>query len=190
MGKDPTKHSSTKVSTIGQGTAAVPTFTLVNTAVGARTFAGTVTNLKDKMTTATTVFVASVVKYVNVCIEVGPTQVTGDVPTPPDNGWLEFGIVKTREEHTVPAVTNLGTRFLGDILTTSYRGDVIHTGCVPIGSQQPTAIELKIKLPKIFCKMQQGSKLILYFWYRSVDATDVRTNSHRVITSVLFKSYD
>lgn len=164
--------------------------TLVRTNVGDRISSGTITVLKDEMNSGNKCMVGDIVKYINICVQVAPRWVTGGAPVADDNGWLEFGIVKIKEGHVAPSTTNLGTKTLGDILTTDYRGDCIHTGCLPIGAQQGTSIDLKIKLPKVWCKLQWGSKLLLYFHYRSSGATDVRSDSMRVITSFLFKSYN
>jgi len=189
MGKDAIKKSMTKVHVIGQGTGAIPQHVLVVTDVGSRIASGATTDILAKQDTGNVCNVGNIIKYINICIEAGSTNVTGDVPTPDDNGWLEYAIVKSKEATIAPAITNIGTRTLGDICTTDFRGDVIFTGCLPIGASQTSAVDIKIKLPKIFTKMQWGSKLLLYIWNRSVNTTDVRTNSLKVITSALYKVY-
>ena len=74
--------------------------------------------------------------------------------------------------------------------TKVFRGDCIHSGCVPVGAQNPITIDMMIKIPKVFQKMQQGSLLRLFMFYRSVNLTDVRTDSHRLIASAIYKVYN
>ncbi len=190
LGKTAIKHSRSKVANIGQGTVVITPMTIATTNVGTRIASGATTVLQDASDTAQTVMVGTVIKYVNICIQCGPRWVTGDVPTADDNGWLEYVIVKNKTTQLAPATTNLGTKTLADICTTNFRGDVLFTGCMPIGAQQPSSLDLKIKLPKQFCKFQWGSVLTLFCQFRSVSSTDVRTDSHRLVTSTLFKGYN
>jgi len=83
----------------------------------------------------------------------------------------------------------LGLHTLGDVATKQYRGDTIFTGCIPVGAQQSNSLDLKIKIPANKVKLQLGSNLQLFCHFRSVDSADLRTNSHKLIMSALYKLY-
>jgi len=189
LGKDAIQKSITQVKNIGQGTATINEFKIVQTDVGARSTLGNEVNIIKEQTTGNTGNVGNIIKYVNVCIEVASRSITGGVATPEDNGWLEYAVVKQKEGDVLPAVTNFGTQTLGVICNQVFRGDCIWSGCIPIGSQQPIVLDMKIKIPKIFQKLQRGSKLSMYYYYRSVSSADVRTDSHRIIVSTIYKLY-
>lgn len=190
LGKDPTKHSGTLVANIGQGTAVPKGIVIAQTDVGARSSTGAVQTIRDSSTTQETLNVGDIVKYLNICIETASRNVTGDVPTPPDNGWLEYGITfQNQGVFVTPSSSLLGTNTLGDVLTKTYRGDCLWTGCIPVGSTQPVTLDLKIKLPPKAVKMKVGSTLTLWVWKRSVLTTDVRTDSDRVVLSYNYKAY-
>ncbi len=186
MGKTAVKKSATKISNIGQGTVITPSHTLVRTNVNARIASGATTDLNVQQNTGVVCEVGNVVKYLNICIQFGSRL---DPTVVEDQGWLEYAIVKNREVQLLPTNANLGTKTLADVCTTSFRGDVIWTGCMPVAKDIPNAIDLKIKLPKVITKMQWGTEINLYTTFRSVDSTDTRTNSHRLVTSVLYKVY-
>lgn len=187
MGKDAIKKSTTLVANIGQGTAVPFKHVLCTTNIGARTTTGATQNILVEQDTANTAGVGNVIKYINICIEAGPRGLQPDDDS--DMGWLEYGIVKFKEVTVDPASANLGTKTLADVLTTNYRGDVIHTGCVPVGFKQPISVDLRIKIPKIFTKLQRGSELVLYCFFRSVNSTDLRSDNLRLVTSALYKIY-
>lgn len=189
MGKEGIRKSTTIVANIGQGSATVASLTIATTDVGARTTLGAATTIRDSQTNDNIANVGDIIKYINLCIQVGARWITGDVATKDDNGWLEYAIIKYNKGVDVPAVTNIGTKTLGDICTKVFRGDCLWTGCMPIGSAQPNTLDIRIKIPKVHVKMQQGSITALYFWFRSVNTADVRTDSHRIIASALYKCY-
>ncbi len=189
MGKDAVKHSGTILLNTGSGATVIPSFTIARVNVGDRIASGTTTNLQENITTGNVVQVGDIIKYVNLCFEVGSRNEGGGATMAEDNGWLEYGVVKVKEANIPPSTTNIGTKMLADILTTNYRGDVLFTGCIPVGASQPNSLDLKLKMPRVWQKMQWGSKLLLFFYFRSVLSTDVRTDSTRVIISSLFKSY-
>lgn len=188
MGKDATKHSVTLLSNIGQGTGAPTKLQIFDTA-NARSATGSTLVIKDTATTAGLVNVGNIIKYLNLCIEAGPRWITGDVATKDDNGWIEYALVTQTEREQDMASTNLGIQTLGDIATKQYRGDCLFTGCFPIGASQPASLDIKIKIPPKSTKMKVGSNMNLYYVFRSVNSADVRTDSHRVITSALYKVY-
>jgi len=187
MGKDAVKKSGTRLRNTGPGAAAIADHLLVFTSAGDRTAAGSATVINNPSTIDSACNVGNVIKYLNLCIEVASRNVTD--PDEFDNGWLEYGIVKSKEGQVTPLTTNLGTSTLGDVLTKAFRGDVLWTGCIPVGRNQPMVVDLKIKIPKIFCKLQLGSTLTLYYYTRGVSAADVRTDSYRVLTSFNYKCY-
>jgi len=187
MGKDAVKKSTTLVANIGNGSAAMFTHILVSTDVGVRNIQGATETIKDTADTDNVCNVGDIVKYLNICIQVGPRDDPG--PENNNNGWLEYGIVKYKEVFQTATVANLGLHTLADVLTKSFRGDVLWTGCMPVGNNQPNSIDLKIKLPKIVTKMQIGTFVSLFCAFRSTDATDLRTDSHRIISSALYKVY-
>ncbi len=188
-GKSSIKHTDSAIANIGQGTAAVPTFTIANTDVGIRATTGVTQIIKDEASNAEIVNVGDFIKYVNICIEVGPRNVTGDVPIPDDNGWLEWAFVCQNEINQVPTTTNLGTKTLMDVCNKVFRENCIYTGCVPVGNIQPVSVDIVIKIPKKFQKFTQGGNYLLFCFFRSVNSADVRTDSHRLVRSTIFKSW-
>ena len=190
MGKEGLKKSSTVLANIGSGTTAVQSLTIIRTGSAPRDGSGGNIVIKNFEDNDNQCEIGDIVKYVNICLQAGPRWITGDVPTAEDNGWIEYALIKYREGTIVPAVTNLGTKTLADICTKAFRGDCIFSGCAPIGAQQPMSLDMKIKLPKVMTKIQRGSLLVFYFWFRSVSSTDTRTDSHRVIASCLYKNYN
>ncbi len=193
MGKDPIKKSGTLVNNIGQGSASAQAHVIIDTNVGQRNDTGSTRNILQEQNTDAICNLGNIIKYVNLCIQIAPRMEGEDPPNvdiiPEDNGWLEYGIVKYKETFITPSSTNLGTNTLGDILTKSFRGDVLWTGCVPVGAIQGIAVDLKLKMPKIFQKLQLGSSLVLYCHFRSVRTTDLRSDSHRLVTSFHYKCY-
>lgn len=188
MGKEAVKHSGTFVANVGNGSAA-GVLTAIVTNVGLRLNTGATSTIQAQANTSNTCMVGDIIKYIDFCIEVCARGITV-YPDAQDNGWLEYAIVKQKEGDVTIATTNLGTKTLGDICTQVFRGDCLWTGCIPVGAQQPNSLDIKIKLPKVFTKMQQGSKLQLLTFMRSSNSADVRTTSHRLVLSYRYKCYN
>ena len=187
MGKTPIKHASALVANTGQGAGSYFTHQIYVTDVGARNVGGGVLTIKDSATTGNTINVGDIVKYVNCCIECGPRTTTD--PLSDNIAWLEWALVFQNERDANPNVSNIGVATLGVICTNFYREDCLMTGCFPIGSQQSMSVDLKFKLPKKCVKIRLGYVLNLLCFVRTVDSTDTRTDSHRLMVSSMFKSY-
>ncbi len=187
LGMQSVKHSASFLGNIGNGNG-VQTFTPIVTDVGVRLDTGATSTIKSQATTGNTCNVGDVVKYLNLCIEICARGIT-TYPDAQDNGWLEYAIIKEKETDITPTTANLGTKQLGDICTQVFRGDCMWTGCIPVGAQQPNSLDLKIKIPKIQTKLQQGSKIKLLYFFRSSNSADVRTTSHRIVIACNYKCY-
>ncbi len=182
--KNPTKHSSTLLTNIGHGK--VPSVhSIYFTRVGARSSTGAQQTIKDSADTSGTCEVGDIVKYVNICIQCGPRGLN----IADDNGWLEWALVRQEEQTQLMGLTNLGVQTLMDTAQKQYRNNVFLTGCFPLGLNQGNSQDLKIKIPKAWEKLKVGAILILFCFFRSVDSTDTRTDSHRLVVSSIFKSY-
>jgi len=193
MGKDAIKKSGTKIDNIGQGDTSVYLHELVAVDAGFRNTTGNTTNVLQQQSTDAVCNVGNIIKYINLCIQIAPRMLGEDPPNvdpiPDDNGWLEYAIVKYKENRTNPDTSNLGTNTLGDVCTKAFRGDCLWTGCLPIGAIQGNALDLVIKLPKIITKIQLGTSIALFCHFRSVNSTDLRSDSHRLVTSFHYKCY-
>ncbi len=182
--KNSVKHSSTLIGNIGSGS--IPTtFVIYATDIGNRSSTGGVQTIKDSATTGLECNVGDIIKYVNICIETAPRF----LDNANNGGWLEWALVFQKEQLELMGLTNLGTQTLGDTATKQFRNNVLLTGCFPIGINQGNSQDLKIKIPPTFQKLKLGGNLILFSYFRSVSSTDVRTDSHRHLTSAIFKCY-
>ncbi len=186
-GKGSTKHSSTLVDNTGPGVGSFFVHLIYQTEL-ARGVAGGVQDLSEKQTTENLVREGDIIKYVNICLECSPRGVE---PTDPlDNaGWLEWAVYFNRTVDRDPAVTNIGVSTLGSLSAHVFRGNCVMTGCFPIGTRQAMAQDIKIKLPKLYNKIQLGDKMKVACYVRTSKSTDTRTDSHRLIASSMFKSY-
>ncbi len=188
MGKEPIKHSTTLVSTIGNGSNA-GAFELVTTTAGDRSLDGSPQVIQTEASTGNKVMVGDIVKYVNVILQAAVTEAGNDGNTQ-IQGWLEWGVT-WRDEVTVNVPsTNLGTRTLGDILTAMFRGDCLMTGEFPVSVNLPNVSRIQIKLPKKAIKFKLGCELVLHTHFRSANVTDLETDTVRLIQSELFKAYN
>ncbi len=186
LGKDPIKKSVTKVDTIGNGSN-VNGFTLMSSA-STRSADGSLTTVRDSQTTGLSANIGDILKYVNICIEAASRNEM-EQGEENDNGWLEWGVVYQQETSGFPGATNLGVQTLGDILVKTFRGNCLLTGCIPVGKAQPITQDIKIKIPQKYCKVQQSSILQLFYYFRSVNSTDLRTDSTKVVLSAIYKLY-
>ncbi len=182
--KNPIKHSSTTVSNIGSGK--VPTtHSVYFTNIGLRSGSGVIQTIKDIAKTDGTCNVGDIIKYINVCIQCGPRNLNLE-----DNcGWLEWAVVRQVEQTQLMALTNLGVQSLQSNAQHEFRNNVMLTGCFPLGTNQANSVDLKLKIPKQWEKLKIGAILTVFCYFRSVDSTDVRTDSHRIVVSSIFKAY-
>ncbi len=188
MGKEAIKKSTTIINILGQGSAAPAVLEIID--VPNRTGVGSVLQIRDIQDTDKTANVGDVLKYINLCIQIGPRE--GDETNETlliNNGWLEYAVVFQRERDQAMQSSELGLHTLGDVATKQYRGDCLFTGCLPVGAQQPNSLDLKIKIPANKVKLQLGSNLNMYCHFRSIDSADLRSNSHKLIMSALYKLY-
>jgi len=185
LGKDPIKKALTLIANVGP--ASNPNFELVilDTA-NTRDSTGTVQTIRSSQDTGSACNVGDIIKYVNISIQCGPRDATPEDDT---SGWLEWAVVKSKENRVTPQTTNLGISTLGVVCTNAFRGDCILTGNFPVGGDQPNSTDISIKIPKIFCKMQIGSSLVLYCHFRSTNSASVATDLVRLIASAQFKLY-
>ncbi len=188
MGKTPVKHESTLVDNTGPGVGSYFTHQIYVTDVGVRNVGGGVATIKDTATTGSKVNVGDIVKYVNACIQCSPR---GANPTQDNDNcaWLEWALVFQKERDVNPNVSNIGVATLGVVCANFFREDCLMTGCFPIGSKQAMSVDLKFKLPIKCVKIRMGYVLNLICYVRTSVFTDMRTDSHRIICSSMFKCY-
>ncbi len=187
MGKDPIKHSATRVSTIGGGSL-VDLRSLIQTNAGDRSLDGTSKVYGDSANTGNVVMVSDIVKYVNIILQAAITD-AGKTAQNETQGWIEWAVVWRDEVDINIPSTNLGTRTLGDIAINMFRGDCIMTGQFPVSVNLPNVQEITIKLPKKAVKWHIGDQLILYSNFRDSEVTNLDTDTVRLIQSHIFKSY-
>jgi len=184
MGKDAIKKSRTVIANMGPSSNPLA-FTVLTTLEN-RSADGSTQDIRVTQDTESIANVGDIIKYCNFFIQCGARDVT---PEDESNGWLEWAIVKYKEGFVQPPITNLGTQTLGDVCTKMFRGDCLLTGALPIGGDQPNVQPITIKIPKIFCKIQIGSKLTMFAHFRSVEATNMMTDTVRTILSANYKLY-
>jgi len=178
------KHSSTLLANIGSGS--IPSVHSVYfTEVGIRSLTGGNQVTKEQANTAGQCNVGDIVKYVNICIQCAPRLINVE----DNNGWLEWAVVRQAEVTGLMGTTQLGTQTLMDTAQKQFRNNVFLTGCFPLGMNQGNTLDLKLKIPKTWEKLLIGSILILFAYFRSVDSTDTRTDSHRLVVSSIYKAY-
>ncbi len=188
MGKDPIKHSQTKVHVLGQGSV-TGFHNLITTKAGSRSLDGSVQDIQESANTSSIVMISSIIKYITIHFQVAITE-EGQSAQNDMQGWLEYGLVWFNEVDVNVPSTNLGTQTLGDIMTKMFRGDCIATGNIPCSVNLPNSRDLVIKLPKKAIKWNIGDTLKLYIHWRSSNSTDLDTNSVKLITSSNFKVYN
>ncbi len=183
MGKDPIKKSTTLLANIGSSS---PVTTVKLVTVPDRSAGGATQTIRADQTTDSEANVGDIVKYVNICIEAANRDANVEAV---DSGWLEWAVGFQKETSGALAITNLGTKTLMDVAVKTLRGDCLMTGCIPIGSIQPITQNIIIKIPKNKVKLQLGSNMNLYCYFRSVESTDVRTDNVRLVASAIYKLY-
>ncbi len=188
MGLAGIKHSSTLLANTGPGDGSFFAHVIFDTDIGARVLSGAVKAIRDQATTEETCQVSDLIKYVNICLQCSPR---GASPTNDNDnaGWLEWAVVWQREANVAPTVANIGVLTLGVICSHVFRENCLMTGCFPIGTKQAMSQDIKIKLPAKANKLHVGDKLTIFCYVRTSLSTDVRTDSHRLIASSMFKGY-
>ncbi len=187
MGKEAIKKSGTlNLGAIGPSSG-IQSFTLIkNDAV--RTPGGGATQILAVQDTASEANVGNVVKYINFRIQAGARNPPGE-PEDDTSGWLEWAVVKYKESVIIPTNTLLGTQTLGNVCINAFRGDCLLQGAIPVGGDIPNTQDVALKIPKIFTKMQLGSELVLYSYFRSTNNASTATDLVAVIESFWYKLY-
>ncbi len=162
---------------------------MAKTTVGKRSSDGAVQILNIQQKTDEFCMVGGQIKYLNACIECSPR---GAEPTNllDNSGWLEWGVIWQVEELDDLAITNIGTEQLGVLLNRMYRNNCLMTGCIPIGARQSMITDIKLKVPDRMQKLTIGSIFKIFCYFRSSSSTDVRTDSHRLLVSTQYKTYN
>lgn len=180
------KHSGTKIHVIGPGTTAIANHIIRNTEVGGRDPDGgndTITlgrsyeeecNLGDKC------------KYLNINVACGPRQADG---TSQYLGWVEWAVTMNKESDPLPTNSNLGTQTLGDVMTKYLRNECILTGTIPIGLNQCNNHAISIKVPSTKIALKTGDTWRIWFYARTISATETATDTFKVMSSYNFKNY-
>ncbi len=184
MGKEAIKKSDTLLANIGPSTTPITRFDLIVAPV--RDTNGNVVAINVEQDTSTKCNVGNIVKYINVRIQTGPDDATPEDDT---SGWLEWSIVKFKETSSSPPNTNIGTNTLGDICTKKYRGDSLLNGAIPVGGDQPSILDINLKVPDIMQKMQLQSKISLFVYFRSTNFASTSTTLNDVVLSCQYKLY-
>jgi len=185
MGKDPIKKSATLIDNVGPSSGITTFILIANTA--SRSLDGSAITVRDQQDTGTKANIGDIIKYINIRIQAGAREsVASEDDT---SGWLEWGVVKQKETFIAPLVTNLGIQTLGDTLVKQFRGDVLLNGALPVGGDIPNVADIQIKVPKIFNKMQLGSSMTLFTYFRSVNSASTATDLINLTLSTQYKLY-
>ncbi len=184
-GKEPIKKSATLIEDTGPG-AAFTTFILVQNTIS-RSLDGSTVTVRDNQNTGVTANIGDIVKYINIRVQAGAR----DAPEPEDetSGWLEWGVVKQKETFISPQKTNISIQTLGDTLTKQFRGDCLLTGAIPVGGDIPNVQDIIIKVPQNFIKMQLGSSITFFSYFRSVNSASTALALINLTVSCQYKLY-
>lgn len=185
--KQGVKHSGTFIANEGAATAPASLIVL-KTSGGPRSTTGAPMTIQSSASTDEDCRTGDTVKYINLHLQCGPRA----FPTVEDeekNGWLEWAFICVRENETALPITRVGVQTVGDIATNMYRGECIFTGNIPVGGQQPSSGEIKIKVPKKKQKIKLGDEWRLVTYFRAVSSTAVRTDAVRTIKSYNYIVY-
>jgi len=130
----------------------------------------------------------SVIKYINIRMESGVRDVAPSAP-----GFVEYAIVVFEEMSAAPTVeatisSALGTRTLGDLCKSFYRGNCIWEGAFRVSRELPEVLDLKLKLPPKFCANKKGRFISLLKAFRTNDVSD-STSDCRTWYSHMYKVY-
>ncbi len=185
-GKLGVQHANTLL--VNSGSGSVPnTFVILDTDAGARTLTGGTIATKGGATTATTVNIGDIVKYVNLFLETGPRTNQG---VEQDRlGWLEWAFVCVKESETTVPITDLGIQTLGVVCTNMFRNECIYTGSIPTGSTIPNYAEIKIKIPRSKQYIHIGDEWRFITFFRAVNSAATGVVETRQVKSYMYKSY-
>ncbi len=186
-GKLAIQHSDSIIANTGQGSAPA-TFVVSRTDVGARTLTGATQNIQAEGATDEKCQVGDLIKYVNLFIQHCPRPNVGS--TSNRTGWLEWAFVCVKESEAPVLATLMGTQTLGDVCTKMYRNECIYTGVSPCGEQQSAYLAITIKIPKFKQYLRIGDQWRFITFWRSSSSTDVTTDTHRLMKSYMYKSYN
>ncbi len=184
-GKTAIKKSATLINNIGPSST-ITAFILVQNTIS-RSLDGATVTVRDSQNTGVTANIGDLVKYINIRIQAGARDAIE--PEDDTSGWLEWGVVKQKETFISPQLTNLGIQTLGDTLTKQFRGDQIMNGAIPVGGDIPNVIDIQIKVPDNFIKMQLGSSITLFCHYRSVNSASTAVDLINLTLSTQYKLY-
>lgn len=188
IGKASEQHAGTKVHTIGPGTVVTAEHIVRDSEVGARDPAGGNDTIQLGRSFEEECNIGDLCKFVNIFIQVSPRDLADPLQAT-RLGWLEWAFCCIKEDTASPTNTNLGTQTLGNVCTTYLRHDCLLTGNIPIGALQPNSASIQIKLPKAKIKLTVGDVWKLFLHLRTASTTESVTNSHRVITSYIYRNY-
>jgi len=184
MGKEAVKKSQTLIGVIGPATSPITNFPLIT--VPERDVAGQPAVIRDSQNIGVDANVGDIVKYINVRIQTGPDDATPEDDT---SGWLEWAIVKYREGFRQLPSSQTGVSTIGDIATRTFRGDCLLHGAIPVGGDQPSVLDIALKVPKVAQKMQMGSRIELFVYFRSTNSASVSTSLNDIALTTYYKLY-
>ena len=126
-GKTSVKHGVSLLDNTGSGVGSMGTMYLVRSTAADRNTNGGAINIQTQQSTDELCSVGSVVKYLNICLQISPR---GANPTNPNdnNGWLEWSVFRTQEDDTDVTVNNIGTETLGVLTGRIFRQDAVYSG--------------------------------------------------------------
>lgn len=179
------QHSGTAIQTLGPATAP-QALTIVETDVGARTLDGSQQIVSAERNTGDNNNVGDLVKFINVFIETGPRPIAEDNT---QNGFLEWSVVVNNESDVVIPITNLGTATLMEVANKMFPTQVLLSGFVPVGKNQPAGASIQIKVPKKYQYCRTGRHIQIWTYFRTVNVTATGTSDNRAIVSYIYKSY-
>ncbi len=178
------QHSHTAIDLIGPATTPVTRITIRDTQVGARDPAGSNDTIQLGRSFAEECNLGDVCKYLNVFIAVAPR-----IATTQGIGWLEYAVVTKRMNDTDITNANLGTNTLGDVCTKYFRNECFWTGFIPVGIDNPSGVNLHLKVPPKKQKLLSGEEIVLYLHFRTQHGTETGTANVRVVSSFIYRNY-
>lgn len=185
--KGATPHSGTLISgSIGPGSAPVHQ-RICETEGGARTSTGTAQSIQSFRSTDETCNVGDLIKFINVFFECGPRLSDG---AHRQQGWLEWVVLCGKESDTTIPIGQLGTTTLGVVANRMFPGQVLLSGFLPVGVNQPNFQEIKLKVPRKFQYLTLGDKIDVVYYFRTSNSVETGTDNTKVIMSYMYKSYN
>ncbi len=186
IGKDARKMSRSIIENLTTGTVSRVTVMDPTIAVGAQGSGDVYENADSEFVCAPN----EIIKYVNIKQEIA---VRPEI-TPANPGWLEYAFVVLTEQVSPDVAvdplfqSNFGLQTLGETADNLYRGKNIFSGMIPLSTEVPQVLDLRIKIPKVYSKVKRGLIFQYIYAHRSSSSTDT-TTSIRSIYSHQYKSY-